>query len=135
MTLYLTADQITDMQGDLDIDSSESVFTDVELNRLYNRANGDYKLAVILAFEQLLAGSSKWVSYTEGQTQEDRSDRFKQVMQLVEYKRAQWIGSDQARMVHIRSVPTPRRDVPYERRGYGDSNGGWGRRGGGGGWG
>ena len=123
------------MQGDIGLvtnplsSSYGLVFTDTELNRLYNRAGGDYKLGVILAFDQLLSNLAKWVDYTEGQTQEARSDRFKQVMQLVEYKREQWIASDQYRSVHIQSVPTPLRDRPYERLWGNYRFNGWGRRG------
>lgn len=115
MTLSLTSDQLTDFQGDVGIDATQTVFTDAELNRLYNRANGDYSLAVIMAFDQLLADSAKWVNYTEGQTQEDRSDRFKQVMALVEYKRAQWRGLNQATSVHAHPVPVRSKDRPLDR--------------------
>lgn len=132
MTLVLTSDQLTDMQGDIGINNTETVFTDAELNRLYNRAGGDYKLGVILAFDQLLASAAKWTNYTEGQTSEDRSDRFKQVMELVAYLREQWIASNQMQVVHIRSVPTPQRDRPFDRIGYpNDWLNGWGRRNGG----
>ncbi len=134
MTLVLSADQLTDMQGDVGLVTDPLdpnyglVFTDTELNRLYNRANGAYLLGVILAFDQLLADSAKWVNYVEGQTQEARSDRFKQIMQLVEYKRQQWIATEGYAMVHIRPVPTPCRDRPYDRYPGYNRLGGWGRR-------
>lgn len=115
MTLALSSDQLSDMQGDIGINNTETVFTDTELDRLYNRANGDYFLAVILAFDQLLADSAKFTNYTEGQTSEDRSDRFKQIMQLVDYKREQWRGMNQATSVHVHPVPVRSKDRPLDR--------------------
>lgn len=134
MTLTLTADQLTDMQFDLGINSSEDVFTDAELNRLFNRANGVYFKAIVIALRALMVDASKWVNYTEGQTQEERSDRFKQVQDaLTYYEEKVLLGQDQFAMVHIRSVPTPRRDRPFDRYPYRFGNsGGWGWRGGGG---
>lgn len=132
MTLVLTPDQLSDIQMDLDIGDDQLVFTDAELNRFYNRAAGVFYKTEVLAFRVLLASSSKWVNYTEGQTQEDRSDRFKQVQATLTYLETTVLQgtNGQYKMVHIRPVPTPCRDRPYDR--YGTYGGygvnGWGRK-------
>lgn len=131
MPLTLTTELLTDLQFDLGIDNTETVFTDDELNRLYNRASGVYYKTEVLAFRALLADAAKWTNYTEGQTSEDRSDRFKQVQAFLTYLETVVLQgtTGQYAMVHIRSVPTPCRDVPFDRypTGYGRSYG-WGRR-------
>lgn len=134
MTLVLTSDQLSDLQMDLDIGDDQLVFTDAELNRLYNRANGVYYKTEVLAFRVLLASNSKFVSYTEGQTQEDRSDRFKQVQATLTYLETVVLQgtTGQYRMIHIRPVPTPCRDRPYDRAygygAYGTYGNGYGRK-------
>lgn len=126
MTLTLSPDQLGDLQADLDIGTTQTVFTDDELTRLYNRAGGDYTRTVFMALRQLYTSSSKFVTYTEGQTQEARSDRFKQVEAAMLFWQEQWISSNQAQMVHVRSVPTRHRDRPFTRAGVGWRGNGWG---------
>ncbi len=134
MTLVLSSDQLADMQMDLDIGDNQLVFTDDELNRFYTRASGVFYKAEVLAVRVLLASNSKFVSYTEGQTQEDRSDRFKQVQAFLTYLETVVLQgtTGQYRMIHIRSVPTVCRDRPYDRYnsygGYGLYGNGYGRK-------
>lgn len=82
--MALTADQLADFQADLGISSSEAVFTDEELDRLYARAESDYTLAVALAFRQLMADSAKLNDYKAGQSSESKSQVFEHVKAMYE---------------------------------------------------
>ena len=66
--MALTTEQLADFQADLGIDDSESVFTDVELERLFTRAGDVYETAVWYAWRQLLAASTAYVDYQVAQT-------------------------------------------------------------------
>jgi len=62
----LTANQIEDMRGDLGIDNTQTVFTDYNLQRLYDRDTADalnganvYERAIAYGYRQLLAAASK----------------------------------------------------------------------------
>ncbi len=140
MTLVLTAEQLLDLQMDLDLVDDPldpaygDVFTDAELNRFYNRANGVYYKTVVLALRVLLVSSAKWANYTLGQSQEDRGERFQQVQATLTYYETVVLQgtTGQFFMIHIRPVPTPCRDRPYDRiygygYGYGYGFNGWGR--------
>lgn len=78
MTYSLTTDQLSDFRADLDIDVDE-VFTDVELNRLYTRVEGDYSKAVALAWGQIAASASKLNDYKAAQSSETLSQIFEHV--------------------------------------------------------
>lgn len=133
MAFTLTSDQITRLQMYLDIGAQQNIFTTAELNILYNDANGVFIKTIVLALRVLMISSSKFADYTEGQTQEARGDRFKQLQAaLTYYEEKVLLGQDQYSMVHIRSVPTIPRDRPLERIpfGYPRNSRGWG----GGGW-
>jgi len=84
MTYTLDSDQLTDFRADLDIDDG-AVFTDPELNRLYNRAEGSYEGAVALAWRQILASASKMNDYKAAQSSESLSQIFAHVKDMVAY--------------------------------------------------
>lgn len=80
--MALTADQLADFQGDLGITDDESVFTDVELDRLYTRSESSYELAVALGFRQLLADAAKFNDYTAGESSEKKAQVFEHLKDL-----------------------------------------------------
>lgn len=87
--MALSADQITDFRRDLGIGVDGTVFTDDELNRLYDRAGSGYSKAVYLAFRQLLADAAKLNDYQLGSSSETKSQVFKHVKGLMEIWGAQ----------------------------------------------
>lgn len=69
----LTDDQLADFQSDIGITDDETVFTDVELNRHFTRAEGDYNRAVVYALRQFLANAVKFADYVQNASQEKQS--------------------------------------------------------------
>lgn len=108
--MALTATLRTDLQADLGIGSDESVFTNDELDRLYERAGDDYNLTVYFGYRQLLAQANKFFNYTEGMTKVDRADMREHIKDSMEFWQAE--GRVQVRMIGLNLVPPPDRDVP-----------------------
>lgn len=74
--MSLTTAQRTDMQADLGISNDQAVFTNAELDRLYERASSDYELAMCYALDQLLMDAAKLNDYTAGASSEKKSQVF-----------------------------------------------------------
>lgn len=93
MTYALTSDQLSDFRMDLDI-AVGSVFTDPQLNRFFNRANGDYDSATVYAWRALLASASKMHDYTAAQSGESLGQVFDHVQKALAMaeKRAGMVG-------------------------------------------
>lgn len=110
----LTATQLADMQGDLGIDNTEAVFTDEELQRLYDRAEDDYALAVYYGWRQLLGASAKYIDYKVAQTSISRSQAFQHIKDMVAF----WgdesrSTANQVRIMGAVPVPTKHKPKPY----------------------
>lgn len=81
----LTAEQLDDVQADLDIGTAQDVFTDDELHRLYTRALADfsdlnaYLVTVALGWQQMVATASKRARYTQGVSREDLDRVYEQM--------------------------------------------------------
>lgn len=118
----LTAAQIIDFQGDLDIDDSESVFTNEELERFYARASDDYNLAVYFAWRRLLGASAKWVDYRVAQTAVSKSQAFDHILQMVAFWASESKSADdQLISAGLNQVPTIFKRKPmdeYPHDGY-----------------
>jgi len=111
--MALTTTQITDMQGDLGIDSSEAVFTDDDLNRLFERASSDYSLAVYYGFRQLLASANKFHSYTAGYSREELQQvRAHLKDSLIFWKNEAQNSANQVTVAHILEIPPRDKDEP-----------------------
>ena len=82
--MALTTIQLADMQADLGIDSHETVFTDDELDRLYDRASSDYATAMAYAVRQLLMNAARFNDYTAGMNTEKKSQVFAQLKAMYE---------------------------------------------------
>lgn len=113
--MALSSDQLTDMQGDLGISGDASVFTDVELNRLFTRAESDYELAVYYGFRQLLAEANKFYNYTAGMTKVQRV----QMRENLESSMGIWrdearVAGNQVRLIGLRSIPPRYKDAPAD---------------------
>ena len=101
-----------DLRADLGI-QDETVFTDAELDRLYERAGGDYDRVVYLARRQLLANAAKFMDYTAGQTKVQRSQVFEHLSRLVDRDAAQLAANNQVRIVGMREVPPRDKGMPH----------------------
>lgn len=111
--MTLSADQLTDMQGDLGITADGTVFTDAELQRLYARTEEDYAGAVFLGWRQLMADTAKFFNYTAGQSKVERAAVFDHVKAMVEFwKGESTTASQQVAVVGLLSVPPNDKDVP-----------------------
>lgn len=75
MTYTLTTAQLSDIRFDLDL-PDVGVFTDAELNRAYDRAEGDYTTAKVYVIDALLMSASKMVDYKAAQSSENLSQVF-----------------------------------------------------------
>lgn len=80
--MALTTEQRTDMQADLGIAADEGVFTDAELDRLYERAAADYDVAMVYALDQLLMDAAKFNDYTAGSSSEKKSQVFDHLLKV-----------------------------------------------------
>lgn len=115
--MALTTDQLADLQADLGIDDSEAVFTDAELERLFTRAGEVYETAVLYAWRQLLAASTKYIDYRVAQTEEKRSQVYQHIKDMVAY----WQGESDAatntqgvRMVGLTEIPPRWKEEPVQ---------------------
>lgn len=111
--MALTPDQLTDLQADLSIDATESVFSNAELERLFVRAGEDYDRTLVLAWRQLLASAARFNDYTAGQTSEKKSQVRDHIKDTLEYyeDRVQRSGN-QVAIVGMRRVPPVVKDIP-----------------------
>jgi hypothetical protein len=110
--MALTSDQLADMQADLGITDDEAVFTDVELNRLYERAGSDYDKAVYYGWRQLLANVAKFHNYTAGMTKVERGQVFDHVERMVSHWEGKVKGAQQVGMAGLLSIPPKSKDAP-----------------------
>jgi hypothetical protein len=114
--MALTAQQILDIRGDLGIGASgasDQIFSDTELNALFDRAAEDYNLAVYFGWRQTLASSAKWIDYQVAQTKVSRSQAFDHIKAMVAF----WgdesrTTANQVKIVGIRDVPTRHKPIP-----------------------
>lgn len=77
MALPLTTAQRTDLRADLgDTGPTGQFFTDADLDRFWQRADGDYDRTLLLAFGPLRAEAGKRVNYAVGPDREDAAQVF-----------------------------------------------------------
>ena len=111
--MALTADQLTDMQGELGITADGTVFTDTELNRLFTRAAEDYNTAVYLGYRQLLADANKFFDYRAGQTSVSRSQVRKHLFEMLQFWQAESrVAGNQLAILGLASIPPKWKDEP-----------------------
>ena len=61
--MALTTAQRMDLAGDIGIADDESIFSDAELDRFYERGNSNYKKALVYALRQLLTDPVRFKRY------------------------------------------------------------------------
>lgn len=80
--MSITAQQLSDLQADAGLDDSESVFTDAELSRIWDRVSGasnetlQHEAALALIFRQLLADATKFHDWKAGASEEKLSQIY-----------------------------------------------------------
>lgn len=110
--MSLSAEQLADMQNDLGIGDDESVFTDAELARLFERAEGDYNLAVYFGYRQLLAQANRFHDYTAGMTSVKRSQMRTHLQESLAFWKEEAKAAEGVRMLGVRGVPPKHKDAP-----------------------
>lgn len=121
--MALTATQLLDLQDDTGIGSDESVFTDAELERIWERVSGAsndterHDAALYLIYRQLLGSANKLHDYTAGATSEKLSQVRANLREMVnEFKSSYEAATSQqtqfARTV-LRKRPNQKRIRPY----------------------
>lgn len=85
--MSITAQQLSDLQADAGLDDSESVFTDAELSRIWDRVSGasnetlQHEAALALIFRQLLADATKFHDWKAGASEEKLSQIYDHLKQ------------------------------------------------------
>lgn len=111
--MALTAAQLADFQKDLAIDASQAVFTNDELNRLFERAGDDYNTAVYMAWRQIAAGATRWVDYKVAQTSINLSQARAHIKDMLTF----WQGesktpANQVMLLGLNQIPTQHKRLP-----------------------
>lgn len=116
--MALSAQQILDIRADMNLGPSGSateIFSDVELNALFDRAASDYNLTVYYGWRQILAGSAAWVDYKVAQTSVSRSQAFDHILRMVAFWGAESrSAANQVRILGANPVPTIHKPVPAD---------------------
>lgn len=77
--MSISSQQLSDLQADAGLDATQTVFTDVELSRIWDRVAGaatetlQHEAALALIFRQLLADATKFHDYKAGASEEKLS--------------------------------------------------------------
>lgn len=115
--MALTVTLRTDMQADLAIGAAEDIFTNDELDRLYERAADSYNLAVYYGFRQLLADANKFHDYQLANATVKRSQMRDHLKDMVEFWEKESQGkANQVMIVGGLKVPTQRPEMPIDLR-------------------
>lgn len=115
--MALTADQLTDFQSDLGISDDEAVFTNDELQRLYERAGEVYEAAVYMAWRQVFAQATKYIDYKVAQTEEKRSQVWDHIKAMLAHWKAEAdaaSGVQGAMFVGLNVIPTRNKEEPWD---------------------
>jgi len=79
--MAITAQELADLQADAALGTDETVFTDAELSRIWDRVAGttgtiQHEAALALVYRQLLADSVKFHDYVAGASSEKLSQIY-----------------------------------------------------------
>jgi hypothetical protein len=119
-----TDTQRDDLRADLGLPADETVFTDVELDRLYVRAEARYTntnsievYARVLACKQLRAKAANLTDYTQNETQEKLSQIFANLGKMQADFESELVISERAgissvRIGALKKKPTRLKDFP-----------------------
>jgi hypothetical protein len=93
-------------------DATGTVFSDAELNDIYDEADSDFDRTLLISFEEIMYDAAKFNDYTAGQTSERKSQVFDHLQKLVTHLGATRAGKQQVRIVGARVVPPRIKDEP-----------------------
>lgn len=111
--MALTPEQLTDIQTDLGITNDQAVFTDAELNRLFDRAGSDYNTSVYLGWRVLLGDAAKFFNYTEGNTKVERAAVFEHIKAMLEFWKGEaTTAANQVAVVGLTPIPPNWKEYP-----------------------
>lgn len=121
----LTAAQTLDMLADLASGALNDVFTQIELDRFYERAGEDYNLAVYYGWREIAGNRAAWVNYRVAQTEVDRGDAFAHILEMLKlWGNEARTNANQLQILGMRPVPTSNKPHPTDDLNYP----GWPRR-------
>lgn len=86
--MSITADQLADLQADAAIGDDEAVFTDEELERIWERVGGasdettQHNAALALIYRQLLANATKLHDWKAGASEEELSQVYEHLKDM-----------------------------------------------------
>lgn len=95
-------------------DSGGTVFSDAELNDIYDEAGDDFDRTLQIAFEEIMYDAAKFNDYTAGQTSERKSQVFEHLNKIVARLETQRTNKQQVRIVGARSIPPRVKDAPSD---------------------
>lgn len=110
----LTVDQLADFRADIGDQTSPYAFTDLELERLFVRAEDVYDQAKLLAYKQLLANAAKFYNYVAGFTRAEQEKVFDHIKTLHDLLEKDLLKSNQVRVVGISIVPPSHKEEPND---------------------
>lgn len=79
----LSAQELADLRQDIGDTGSPPAFSDAQLQRNYERAEGDYNRTVVTTLRQLLASSARLHAYSMGQSSESLDQVYQHVQDLL----------------------------------------------------
>lgn len=111
----LTSPQTLDMLADLAAGAINDVFTQDELQRLFDRAGDDYNLAVYYGWRQIFADSARWVDYQVAQTKVSRSQAAANILLALKlWADESRTNANQLQILGMRPVPTSHKPHPTD---------------------
>lgn len=111
----LTDPQTLDMLADLAAGNLGDVFSQEELQQLFDRAGNDYNTAIYYGWRQLLGNSAAWVDYKVAQTSVSRGQAFDHIKAMLEFWRNETlVAGNQLISAGIAPVPTRFKPRPYD---------------------
>ena len=111
--MAITADQISDFRKDVGDNGSTEVFSDEEIERLFERCEEDYQKMVVLGFDQILADAAKLHDYAAGQSRETLSQVVKNLERARDRAQEKYRENQgQIRFVGSRIIPPKTRQEP-----------------------
>ena len=100
------------LQASLGIGTDQSVFTDAELADIWTWASDDFAQTMVYALLQLMGNAAKLADYAAGQTNEKRSQVFKQLGELRDWWQQEAASTPQVVVAGMKAAPPRNRKLP-----------------------
>lgn len=109
----MTDAQRTRLQRKLDITDDETVFTDLELDDIWDEAGEVFDIAHVIGIREIAFSATKLNSYTAGQTSEEIGETFNRLMAFLKYYEDTVAGAgNQVLILGTGVVPPFEKEVP-----------------------